>query len=104
MPKLIAILVAVLVGAVIALGLCQAMSGREGWRDDPDRQIRAHFLATTQGRNAQKTCRLAGIDWDRTGGYWGDEACGECSSTHTCCVWLANGAINRHACVKLVKD
>jgi hypothetical protein len=30
MPKLIAVLTAVLVGAVVALGLCQAMSGREG--------------------------------------------------------------------------
>ena len=30
MPKLIAILAAVLVGAVVALGLCQAVSGREG--------------------------------------------------------------------------
>ena len=30
MPKLIAILAAVLVGAVVALGLCQAASGREG--------------------------------------------------------------------------
>ena len=30
MPKLIAILAAVLVGAVIALVLCQVLSGREG--------------------------------------------------------------------------
>ena len=30
MPKLIAILAAMLVGAVVALGLCQALSGREG--------------------------------------------------------------------------
>jgi len=31
MPKLIAILAAMLVGAVVALGLCQALSGREGF-------------------------------------------------------------------------
>ena len=30
MPKLIAILAAVLVGAVVALGLCQVLDGREG--------------------------------------------------------------------------
>jgi hypothetical protein len=30
MPKLIAILAAVLVGAVVALGLCQVLSVREG--------------------------------------------------------------------------
>ena len=46
MPKLIAILAAVLVGAVIALGLCQVLSGREGidYMDDHSQSTRAHWL------------------------------------------------------------